>query len=70
MIAVRQPSRPLRGLAATFKITRGNNAHVYNCRLCPARFEFPSITGGLRAMAPEERDLVYAHVTLHESLGR
>ena len=69
MIARRQPTRPLRGLGATFNVTRGNNALVYNCRFCPARFQFQPIVGGLRAMAREERDLVYAHVGLHEILG-
>ncbi len=58
-----KPTRPLSGLAATFKITRGTGAHIYNCRFCPARFEFPPISGGLRAMAPEERGLVYAHAS-------
>jgi hypothetical protein len=54
-------------VATVFKITRGLGTHVYVCRHCGARFEVTPV--GLRDLTPAERDLIYAHVALHEMLG-
>jgi len=68
MIAVRQPTKPLRGLAATFKITRAAQCTLYNCRFCGARFELTPLN--LRDVTRAERDMIYAHAFLHEMVGQ